>query len=1051
MREEIKVLINGDSESAKDAITEVGQKAENVFGKRMGSIVSKAFNAIPIAGLVAGVGLVGREVLDLGAKVTAVSDTFTSMKARINIINDGTQTTAEIMDKVYQSAERSRGSYTDMLDSVAKLNMLAKDSFSSNDEAIQFVEQLNKQFKLSGASVTEVSAAMLQLTQAMASGRLQGDEFRSVMENAPMLGQAIAKEMGVSIGELKQLGSEGKITADVIKEALFNSADETNAKFAEMPMTFQEVGQQLSNTMFQAFQPVLEEISSMTASEEFKSVLDGIKISIQVMALVAKGAIASVKGAFNGLVIVGNAVATILKGIFVAPSQAVRTFGVLLVGLTTYLVSVKLATLALGQAYIINTAALKIALITIKAYRLIVTSCSKIMAVFRAQVIAGAVASRAAAVAMATCRTVMLALRGSINLATIAHKAFNLVLKANPIGIVISLLAALATAFIGPKIAAEGFGSTMSAIWHSIVHTVTWAINVIIRGINRLTSALNSISGVISKVLNVDIGKFSAIGEISAEAAENFANASADTIGTVANAFMGGTMDDTSIGGDDGGSGGTGGSGGSGGGGGGDTGSSLQQSVEEAKRAHEQIEDSYRQMFGTKVDEVEAWRKKELEELEKSKAQNANYNNDLNMLNEMYAKKREQALHEEAKRVREIKNSIRDMDVAFMITIATKDSTGSVSPFEKLNQEHAEAMREITDRYQKMSDDFAEMTDRDKQVYIASLQERKIAYEILEDGTLDYSERKRQEELAQLEIFNKKRQELVLNGAETEYAIQEALRTQNFEALQGALSQEYIEHQNAYEMKKELMNQYIESVKEAYFSLDELMNNSLMSGVDSLKNSISGLLQGTTTLTQALQNLGKTMIKSVMDYVAQWAAAQLKQMILGKTLQAQQTATSIAAAQAQLPAWTQLAQQMAMATFGASATAGMAAYTSATAAGQMQSALSGGLFNRDFTGVIGSNKLPKMASGGLAYGRTFAEIGEGRYPEAVVPLSESVFTQIGQGINKANGGSAGDVTIHVSTMDAHSFENWLSSGAGDKIKQFFRDENREFATERGTW
>lgn len=1045
MREEIKVLINGDSESAKDAITEVGQKAENVFGKRMGSIVSKAFNAIPIAGLVAGVGLVGREVLDLGAKVAAVSDTFTSIKARINIINDGTQTTAEIMDKVYQSAERSRGSYTDMLDSVAKLNMLAKDSFSSNDEAIQFVEQLNKQFKLSGASVTEVSAAMLQLTQAMASGRLQGDEFRSVMENAPMLGQAIAKEMGVSIGELKQLGSEGKITADVIKAALFNSADETNAKFAEMPMTFQEVGQQLSNAMFQAFQPVLEEISSITASEEFKSVLDDIIVSIKVMALVVKGVIAGVKGAFSGLVSVITISANIWKGIFTAPSIAIRTYGTLVVGLMGYFVGVRIASMAFASSLTVQKVATMAVAAAIRGYQGAVALCNTVMTAFRARVIAGAIATGTASTAMAFARGVMLALRGSINLTTIAHKAFNLVLKANPIGIVIGLLAALAAAFIGPKIATEDFGSTMSAIWHSIVHTVVWAINVCIRGINKFTSALNSISGVISKVLNVDIGKFGVIGEISGEAAENFANASADTIGTVANALMGGTMDDTtndtSVDSDGGGTGGSGG----------DGGSSLQQSVEEAKRAHEQIEDSYRQMFGTKVDEVEAWRKKELEELEKSKAQNANYNNDLTMLNEMYAKKREQALHEEAKRVREIKNSIRDMDAAFTITVATKDSTGSVSPFEKLNQEHAEAMREITERYQKMSDDFAEMTDRDKQVYIASLQERKIAYEILEDGTLDYSERKRQEELAQLELFNKKRQELVLNGAETEYAIQEALRTQNFEALQGALSQEYIEHQNAYEMKKELMNQYIESVKEAYFSLDELMNNSLMSGVDSLKNSISGLLQGTTTLTQALQNLGKTMIKSVMDYVAQWAAAQLKQMILGKTLQAQQTATSIAAAQAQLPAWTQLAQQMAMATFGASATAGMAAYTSATAAGQMQSALSGGLFNRDFTGVIGSNKLPKMASGGLAYGRTFAEIGEGRYPEAVVPLSESVFTQIGQGINKAGGGSTGDVTIHVSTMDAHSFESWLSSGAGDKIKQFFRDENREFATERGTW
>ena len=260
MLESIKVIISGNSDGAQQAIAEVGNKAENVLGKRMGSIVSKAFSALPMAGMVAGVALVGQEVLDLGAKATAVSDKFASIKARIDLINDGSQSTASIMDKVYQASERSRGSYTDMLDSVAKLNMLAKDSFSSNDEAIAFVEQLNMQFKLSGANVNEVNSAMTQLTQAMAAGRLQGDEFNSVMENAPMLAQAISQEMGVPIGQLKELGSEGAITAEVIKNALFNSADETQAKFNEMPMTFQEVGQQLSNAMFQAFQPVMEEL-----------------------------------------------------------------------------------------------------------------------------------------------------------------------------------------------------------------------------------------------------------------------------------------------------------------------------------------------------------------------------------------------------------------------------------------------------------------------------------------------------------------------------------------------------------------------------------------------------------------------------------------------------------------------------------------------------------------------------------------------------------------------------------------------------------------------
>lgn len=1054
MREEIKVIIGGNSEGAQQAIQEVGNKAESVLGKRMGSIVSKAFSALPMAGMVAGVALVGQEVLEVGAKATAVSDKFASIKARINLINDGSQSTASIMDKVYQASERTRGSYTDMLDSVAKLNMLAKDSFTSNDEAIRFVEQLNMQFKLSGANVNEISSAVTQLTQAMAAGRLQGDEFNSVMENAPMLAQAISQEMGVPIGQLKELGSEGAITAEVIKNALFNSADETQAKFNEMPMTFQEVGQQLSNAMFQAFQPVMEELSSMTASEDFKTAIDGIGIAIQAMSIVATGAIALVKVAFAGIkaVISGTVahikmVGTVLNGIFVAPSVAIRTFGVLLVGLAGYFVGVRIASMAFASGLTVQKVAMMAMTAVTKACQLATMAYNGTIMALKVIMFATGFAIMAVVKPMQFMKGLMVAVRSSTLATAGAQGILNAVMRMNPIPILVALLAALAAAFIGPKIATEGLGATMSSIWNSIVHTVTWAVNQIIRFINKLSSALNSIGGVISKVLNVDIGKFGEIGEISADDAERFANKSQEVFGDMASAFTGGGGTTTAETATE--SSGGGGGGGSAGGGGSDN--SLQQAIEEAKRAHEQMTDSYRQMFGTKVDEVEAWRKKELEELDKSKAQNVNYNEDLRMLNEMYAKKREQALYEEAKRVREIKKEISDMDVAFNIKIATTDSTGSVSPFEKLNQEHAEAMREIANRHQKMSDDFAEKTDRDKKVWLDSLKEQNIAYELSEDGRITYSERKRQEELAQLELFNKKRAEIARTGAETEFAIQEALRTQNFDALKTALTDEYVEQQNSYEMKKDLMNQYIEAMKESYFSLDELVNNSLMAGVGTLKDSIGGLLQGTMTLTQALQNLGKAMIKSVMDYVAQWASAQLKQLVLGKSLQAQQATASIASATAQIPYWSKLALEMSMATAGASATAGKVAYTTASAGMAGMSSFGGGsIFSgrMDFSGGQIQPKM-KMATGGLAYGRTFAEIGEGQYPEAVLPLSDTVFSRLGEGIRENGGGS--NIIFNVSAIDAHSFGSWLEHTGGKVLRQFTANTEREFGSEVGVW
>ena len=1054
MREEIKVIIGGNSEGAQQAIQEVGNKAESVLGKRMGSIVSKAFSALPMAGMVAGVALVGQEVLEVGAKATAVSDKFASIKARINLINDGSQSTASIMDKVYQASERTRGSYTDMLDSVAKLNMLAKDSFSSNDEAIRFVEQLNMQFKLSGANVNEVSSAMTQLTQAMAAGRLQGDEFNSVMENAPMLAQAISQEMGVPIGQLKQLGSEGKITADVIKSALFNSADETQAKFNEMPMTFQEVGQQLSNAMFQAFQPVMEELSSMTASEDFKTAIDGIGIAIQAMAIVATGAIALVKVAFAGVkaVISGtvahiNMIGTVLKGIFGAPSQAIRTFGVLLVGLAGYFVGVRIASMAFASGLTVQKVAMMAMTAVTKAGQLATMAYNGTIMALKVIMFATGFAIMAVVKPMQFMKGLMVAVRSSTLATAGAQGILNAVMRMNPIPILVALLAALAAAFIGPKIATEGLGATMSSIWNSIVHTVTWAINQIIRFINKLTSALNSVGGVISKVLNVDIGKIGEIGEISADDAEGFANKSQEVFGDMASAFTGGGGTTTAETATE--SAGGGGGGGSAGGGGSDN--SLQQAIEEAKRAHEQMTDSYRQMFGTKVDEVEAWRRKELEELDKSKENNVHYNEDLDMLNKMYAKKREQALYEEAKRVREIKKEISDMDVAFNIKIATTDSTGSVSPFEKLNQEHAEAMREIANRHQKMSDDFAEKTDRDKKVWLDSLKEQNIAYELSEDGRITYSERKRQEELAQLELFNKKRAEIARTGAETEFAIQEALRTQNFDALQTALTDEYVAQENSYEMKKDLMNQYIEAVKESHFSLQEMMDKSVMAGMNTLSDSISGLLQGTATLSSAIQNLGKAMLKAVADYIANWAAQSLKSLVFGQMIQKKQEAASIASASAQIPYWSKLALQMSMATAGASATAGMTAYTTATSAGTAMGGMLGGNFltgRMDFSGGQIQPKM-KMATGGLAYGRTFAEIGEGQYPEAVLPLSDTVFSRLGEGIRENGGGS--NITLNVSAIDAHSFGSWLEHTGGKVLRQFTANTEREFGTEVGVW
>ena len=191
-------------------------------------------------------------------KIIDLSDSMTSINARLNLINDGLQTTDQLQNMIFKSAQDSRTLYLDTANVVSKLGILAGDAFSSNQEMIVFAEQMNKQFKIGGSSLQESQAAMYQLTQAMAAGRLQGDEFRSIMENAPMLAQAIAKYMGKTTGELREMSREGLITADVIKNAMFAAADETNRKFAELPMTFGQVATVVGNSLLKAFKPVIQ-------------------------------------------------------------------------------------------------------------------------------------------------------------------------------------------------------------------------------------------------------------------------------------------------------------------------------------------------------------------------------------------------------------------------------------------------------------------------------------------------------------------------------------------------------------------------------------------------------------------------------------------------------------------------------------------------------------------------------------------------------------------------------------------------------------------------
>lgn len=1070
----INVRISADSSEATAAVNKVANKISSELPKSVAeasnkvskeaagiraeikSITSQMRKGLEFAGAVAGIGFVADKIKDVAVAATQTADELTSIRSRINLINDGTQTTAEIMNKVFDAAQRSRGSYTDMADSVAKLNMLAKDAFSSNDEAIAFVEQLNKQFKISGASVQEASAAMYQLTQSMAAGKLQGDEFHSIMENAPLLAQSIANEMGMTVGQLKEMSSQGLITSDIIKEALFSSAEETNAKFAEIPMTFAEVGQSIQNELIQAFQPVLEQISAIPQSGEFQALSEGIGVAIRGMAIAAQGSIGLISAAFAGLRI---AISTI--------TQTVHSFGSLFI---TTMPRVSAAVLAVVVAFTTyraamalcgtQTAALTVKTVALKAAQLASTVATKAygvaMTIVKVAIQGTILTVGALTMGTTVLKSLFLALRGSTLTLATAQRVLNAVMRANPIGLLVSVILTLVTVFATASAASNGFGNTLSSVFSTIVHTAVWGVNKIIDALNWLIAKLNSVGDKVAKFFG---GTFTAIAQvdtISADTAQDIVNTAGDMASQVVSGLSGGGDLDYGGGGGgdtgDIGGGGSGGSGGSGGGGGSSKGDEL---AKEAKQTHEKILQSYLEMQGNKQELIDLEYKKELEELDKSKAANANYQEDLENLNEVYADKRIKAKQEETAKMREIENNVRDMRKDLELSLAVKDSTGQASPMVQFTKEYTDAIDAISDKWDKYSDDFAQMNKMQQQHFIDTLKERGIQFEMTEDGRVDFEKQKTEELLAVHRDYNDKYLELQRTQAEEKWNIDEAMRTQNFEALKSALNDEYVETQQSYDLRKELLNEYQQAVMDSHLNTQQLLWDAASAGIDKLQEGISGLLQGTMSITQAFQNMGKAILKTIADSLAQWIAAQVKQAVLGKMLQSQQTTSSIAAAHAQLPAWSALAQQMSMATFGASSIVGMAAWSSSTAAGVAQATALGavGNFGGSFGAAFGAKSMPALAEGGLAYGTTIAQIGEGKYQEAVLPLSDTVFDRLGEGISRSNGGmgAGGGITLNVSAIDAESFSSFLETRGGRALRQFLVNQDREFISTAGTW
>ena len=232
-------------------------------------------------------------------RVLDTSSQMTNTKARLDLINDGQQTTAELNDMIFQSANRAYGSYLDTVDAVAKLAGQTGDLFASTEQVVQFTELLNKQFIISGVSAQGTASVMLQLTQALSSGVLRGEEYNAIFENMPQLIDYIAAEMGQPREKMRELASEGQITAEIIKNALFSATEQINTEFEQMPIAWEDVKTKLQNITLQYFQPLwteLEKLMNSSAMTDFTTIFQGLMQNIGAVAGVAAAALGSVMG-----------------------------------------------------------------------------------------------------------------------------------------------------------------------------------------------------------------------------------------------------------------------------------------------------------------------------------------------------------------------------------------------------------------------------------------------------------------------------------------------------------------------------------------------------------------------------------------------------------------------------------------------------------------------------------------------------------------------------------------------------------------------------------
>ena len=483
----------------------------------------------------------------------------------------------------------------------------------------------------------------------------------------------------------------------------------------------------------------------------------------------------------------------------------------------------------------------------------------------------------------------------------------------------------------------------------------------------------------------------------------------------------------------------------------------YKQMLDQAQQTSKQIDDTYAQSTMTQEELIDRKYQKEYAKLEESKQWNSNYAKDKEKLDTLYAQDRLKAIEADAQKERQIREKAQTMGQELKENSSPLSTSASQQALAKMEMEYEKTITSIQSKWQGYSNDFAAMTEKQKQVFLKALDDEGVAYEVMENGRLSFAKAIHQQEQTEFEKLMDNETAYFAQAKDIQADLEEAKNQASMEKLEAVLSDSNAIRLNDYEAQKSMMETYQETFLAANATTAQMVASLYSTAFSGLSTAITDFVMGTKSLSSAFTALGKSMIQVVVEFYAKQLAGMLTNNAMAKSQASAATAqtaaqgASMAAALGPAAFFKLILDPGSAALATSLMTAGTAASMSmgiASVAAGIGSSADSGLWTDKQTALSASWSGQKLATGGITTGATIAMIGEGHHDEAVLPLSRDKFEQLGL-VNDNQ--QVNQVSLSVHAIDASSFTDFLRNGGLDTIRQALFDTERNFATEAGVF